>query len=89
MKIIKWVIGVVAISLVSGLMFYWFEWRRAEIRKLCSKPDFEESERLLGRLEGVEKLDQMKAFSLDNFNSFYRFCLARHGLKPENLYSGE
>lgn len=70
---------LVVLVLVLIALFYWFQWRPAEIRKKCSNFNFREAERVLGG----------KISGAPNLNKLYRLCLAGNGLKPEALISEE
>lgn len=71
----KVVIVAVFILALSGL-FCWFEIRPSQIRKLCSNPNIDYEQLLGGKIDSSSGI---------NLNSLYRVCLARHGMKPEDL----
>ena len=61
--------AILSIALIAG-WFYWFQWRPAQIRKDC--------------LAQISKTSG-EAGSVSAFNNYFRVCLARKGLKAEDL----
>ncbi len=73
----KFLTILVALALVSSVaigVFYWFQYRPAQIKKSCLS-------------EIKNKDDEPGEFfqNMEHINNYYRVCLVRHGLKPETL----
>lgn len=76
MNLKKLVTPILIIILIGSLIvgwFYWFQWRPAEIRKLCLE-------------EVKEKAKSGNISNKTDFNIQYRFCLVEHGLKPKSIF---
>ncbi len=82
-------VGIIILSLVvliiaSGL-FYWYQWRPSEIRKICSEESVNKAESEVNKYikalvpkKADEEINQKKT-------NYYQDCLTKHGLKPEPL----
>jgi hypothetical protein len=70
---IKIPILILAVTVILGLAFYWYEWSPTQVKKECFKKASDLSIETLGE----------KA-SIDNFNKaydfFYKNCLRKKGL---------
>jgi hypothetical protein len=78
----KILLGVVCIifviALIAGL-FYWFEWRPAEVRKKC----FENPESKVNGI--VLNRESAKITTGSQWNTLYRLCLVSNGMEAEDL----
>lgn len=74
----KVILSLLCLLLFSG-WFYWFQWRPYDIRKKCSDPRY-----ALSAVSG-KKINEPIPVSGSSFNNLYRFCLTKHGLRPESI----
>lgn len=65
------VVGGIVLFLIMG-WFYWFQWRPAQIRKGCMSKIQENAQ------SGIK-------YTMSSMTVFYRMCLTKQGLKPEDL----
>ncbi len=68
----KLIVMMFVLVIVSGGLFYWFQWRPSEIRKECVRVTIEDS-----------KKEHWDAWLTNNR---YRGCLVQNGLSPESLF---
>lgn len=62
---------VLFIGIIISFLFYWFQWRPSEIRKMC---EHNASNKYKGSYQRIR------------LNNFYRACLVQNGLKPESIF---
>ena len=62
----------VLILIAVAVLFYWFQFRPAEIRKQC-----------LTKLQ--DYAEGKKDLSNSSGNNYYRMCLSKNGMKAEDL----
>lgn len=79
-------LGILLLASISGLWFYWFQWKPNEIRKVCveesvNKAESEASPLLESLIPDYE--DEIKEKASD----YYRECLVKQGMKPESLFA--
>jgi uncharacterized ion transporter superfamily protein YfcC len=71
----RWAALVVFVILVLGV-FYWFQYRPAEIRKDCTASSIERAQRN-GKEQGLQK----DYYNSDQQQGMYRECLQENGLE--------
>jgi hypothetical protein len=71
-KIKKYWWAIIIVLFIGG-SFYWFQWRPSIIRKDCYDT---------AREEAIKKLDREdKKFNGDDYDTYYKWCLEKNGLK--------
>ncbi len=74
---------IIAVIMVLGLLFYWYEYRPSQIKKECFKEAGEKAEELLktkAELSGKYKEEAERGlFFKDDFEQYYKNCLRKKG----------
>lgn len=62
---------ILTLFIIAGLLFYWYEWRPANIKRQCNTTAEEYAQRIYGK--GTYYL-------VGNYDNAYKNCLRRNGL---------
>ena len=81
LKITLAILGVLLLASISGVWFYWFEWRPNEIRKVCSEEAANKADSEFNKyIKALAPTEAGKEIS-ERTDSLYRECLTKHGLE--------
>lgn len=81
------ILGVLLISAISSVLFYWFQWRPNEVRKVCVEESVNRADKeVSGWFKALAPEEADKKIR-EKANNFYRECLVKQGMKPESLFT--
>jgi len=73
------IIIIVIIAALLGGVFYWFQWRPAQIRKECNQKTIEP---MLNQFKSGDTVSFEQSNALSNMvQLFYKSCLYKYGLE--------
>lgn len=91
LKIILSSLSILFLLMLSGGIFYWYEWRPNVIRQSCVIEAMKADNLTPNDRKTLEAMIPNSKNNLDDDqikvkDNAYRVCLTKNGLKPESLY---